>query len=237
MFTGIVEAVGTVVGTEDVEGLRRLEVEVAAGFLDDVTPGASIAVDGACLTPVDVTRDRFTVELVLSTLDRTVARGYDRGALVNLERAMRTDGRLDGHIVQGHVDGVAELLAVRTEGDTRFVDVRLPREVWDLTILHGSIALNGISLTVNALEAPDRCQVAIIPHTWSHTNLHALDRGDPLNVEGDLMGKYVKKILSPHLGAAGDGESGSASAGDGESGSAAAGGPADAPAPPSSSSS
>lgn len=201
MFTGIVETTGTVVRVEDVEGLRRLDVRVEGAFLEDVTPGASISVDGACLTPVQVGEDRFTVELVLSTLDRTVARTYAEGSPVNLERAMRSDGRLDGHIVQGHVDGVAELLAVRAEGDTRFVDVRLPRDVWDLTILHGSIALNGISLTVNTLEAPDRCQVAIIPHTWTHTNLHALEPGDPLNVEGDLMGKYVKKILSPHLGA------------------------------------
>jgi riboflavin synthase len=197
MFTGIVEALGTVVETEELPGLRRVVVRVAPPFLEGVAPGASIAVDGACLTPVAVEEDRFTVELVLSTLERTVAGGYRAGSRVNLERAMRADGRLDGHVVQGHVDGVGSLLEVRTDGETRFLDFRIPTEVWDLTILHGSIALNGISLTVNALEAPDRCQVAIIPHTWSHTNLSALGPGGRVNVEGDLMGKYVQKILGP----------------------------------------
>lgn len=197
MFTGIVEAVGTVEEARDVPGLRRMTVSVEPGFLADVTPGASIAVDGACLTPVEVESDRFVVELVLSTLDRTVAGGYAPGSRVNLERAMRANGRLDGHVVQGHVDGVGTLLEVAREGDTRFLDFRIPREVWDLTILHGSIALNGISLTVNRLEAPDRCQVAIIPHTWSHTNFSSLAPGDGVNVEGDLMGKYVQKILGP----------------------------------------
>jgi riboflavin synthase len=197
MFTGIVETLGRIVETRDVPGLRRMTVAVNPDFLSDVTPGASIAVDGACLTPVEVRDDRFVVELVLSTLDRTVAAGYTSGSPVNLERAMRAHGRLDGHVVQGHVDGVGTLLGVREEGDTRFLDFRIPVEVWDLTILHGSIALNGISLTVNELEAPDRCQVAIIPHTWSNTNLSKLEPGGGVNVEGDLMGKYVQKILAP----------------------------------------
>jgi riboflavin synthase len=156
MFTGIVEAMGTVSGAQDLPGLRRLTVEVDPEFLVGVAPGASISVEGACLTPVAVEEGRFQVELVLSTLDRTVAGGYGPGSRVNLERAMPVDGRLDGHVVQGHVDGVGEFLSVRREGDTRFLDFRIPREVWDLTILHGSIALNGISLTVNRLEAPDR---------------------------------------------------------------------------------
>ena len=197
MFTGIVETTGTVLEVQDLPGLRRLHVQSESGFMRDVQPGASVAVDGACLTPVAVEGDRFEVELVLSTLDRTVAAGYTSGSRVNLERAMRIDARLDGHVVQGHVDGVGELIGVRQEGDTRFVDFRIPPEVWDLTILHGSIALNGISLTVNDLAPPDRVQVAIIPHTWAETNLSALQPGDPVNVEGDLMGKYVQKILAP----------------------------------------
>ncbi|MDT8340419.1 MAG: riboflavin synthase [Longimicrobiales bacterium] len=208
MFTGIVEAVGRVVAAEDVPGLRRMTVAVAPEFLEDVTPGASIAVDGACLTPVALAGDRFVVELVLSTLDRTVAGEYSPGRRVNLERALRAGGRLDGHIVQGHVDGVGMLLAVRQEGDTRFLDFRVPPEVWDLTILHGSIALNGISLTVNALQAPDRCQVAIIPHTWDQTNFSSLAPGDGVNVEGDLMGKYVQKILGPRAAGSGAGRPG-----------------------------
>ena len=198
MFTGIVEAVGTVERVRDDEGLRTLVVTCPSDILQGVAVGDSIAVDGACLTPVSVARDRFTVELVASTLSRTVAGGYAPGDRVNIERAMPVGGRFDGHVVQGHVDGIGTLEALREEGGTRYLDVALPREVWGLTILHGSITLNGVSLTVNRLEAPDRCQVAIIPHTWEKTNLSALRPGDGVNVEGDVMGKYVKRILEPH---------------------------------------
>lgn len=205
MFTGIVEVVGRVTRIEEQEGLRRLRVACEPGFLAGVRPGDSIAVDGACLTPVSVGAGEFVVELVVSTLSRTVAGRYTEGHEVNLERAMRADGRLDGHIVQGHVDGVGHLAAVRSQGETRFLDFRIPGEVWAMTILHGSITLNGVSLTVNALEAPDRCQVAIIPHTWARTNLSALRPGDGVNVEGDMMGKYVRRLLGPYLTDTGDG--------------------------------
>lgn len=199
MFTGIVETVGRVVHLEDREGLRRLRVQASDAFLDGAAPGDSIAVDGACLTPVAVEGAEFVVELVLSTLERTVAGGYRLGSRVNLERAMKMGARLDGHVVQGHVDGVGRFVGMRQEGDTRFLDFELPDDVWALTILHGSIALNGISLTVNRLDPPDRCQVAIIPHTWSHTNLSELSPGEGVNVEGDMMGKYVQRILGPRL--------------------------------------
>jgi len=199
MFTGIVEDVGRVQRVEDREGLRRLDIRCDAELLEGVRPGDSVAVDGACLTPVSLTEVEFTVELVTSTLSRTVAGGYEEGTPVNLERAMRADGRLDGHLVQGHVDGVGRLESVRIEGGTHFLDFRIPEEVWSMTILHGSITLNGISLTVNALGAPDRCQIAIIPHTWDRTNLSALRPGDGVNVEGDMMGKYVRRLLQPHL--------------------------------------
>ncbi|MEJ2540999.1 MAG: riboflavin synthase [Gemmatimonadota bacterium] len=204
MFTGIVEAMGRVDTVEDREGLRRMTISCGAALLESVTPGDSIAVDGACLTPVVVESDRFTVELVASTLSRTVAGAYTAGHLVNLERAMRLDGRLDGHLVQGHVDGIGTLESITSQGETRFLDFRIPDPVWALTILHGSITLNGISLTVNALTSPDRCQVAIIPHTWEKTNLSALRVGDGVNVEGDLMGKYVRRLLEPHLTDSGD---------------------------------
>ncbi len=205
MFTGIVESVGRVDRIEDREGLRRLLIRCDPKLLGGVRPGDSIAVDGACLTPVSVGDEEFTVELVTSTLSRTVAGGYVEGSPVNLERAMRADGRLDGHLVQGHVDGIGSLESVRIEGGTHFLDVQIPGDVWSMTILHGSITLNGISLTVNALGAPDRCQVAIIPHTWERTNLSALRPGDGVNVEGDMMGKYVRRLLAPHLTDTGNG--------------------------------
>lgn len=196
MFTGIVEAMGRVTDTEDVPGGRRIVVTAPAPLLKGVRTGDSIAVDGACLTAVEVTDSSFRIDAVLSTLERTVAGTYRSGARVNLERAMVLGARIDGHLVQGHVDGMGELVELRDEGGTRFLDFRVPREVWRQTILHGSIALNGISLTVNALEPPDRLQVAIIPHTWEVTNLASLKPGTRVNVEGDLLGKYVGRILA-----------------------------------------
>jgi len=195
MFTGLIEEVGTVAATDDRDGLRRLEIRARESFLEEVRPGDSIAVDGACLTPVEVRGDRFVVEVVVSTLGRTVAGRYREGSRVNLERAMSLGDRLDGHLVQGHVDGVAKLVEIREEGETRFLRFELPAEVHRATIPRGSIALNGVSLTVSHLEDPDVMEVAIIPHTWVNTNLGDLRPGDPVNVEGDLIGKYVGRLL------------------------------------------
>jgi len=203
MFTGIVTAVGRIESIEVGDDLRRIRVETPPGWLEGTSAGDSISVDGACLTPVEVEAEAFMVDAVKSTLERTRAGVWTPGAKVNLEKALRVGDRLDGHWVQGHVDGMGRLESVRPEGETWFVEFSLPREVWDLTILHGSITLNGVSLTVNRLERPDRCEVAIIPHTWTHTNLSSLTPGDPVNVEGDLMGKYARKILAAHAGDAG----------------------------------
>lgn len=195
MFTGIITAMGRVSSVEEREDLRRIRIDTPEGWMADTVIGDSIAVDGACLTPVSVDANGFVVDAIQSTLERTRAGVYDVGAVVNLEKAMRLGDRLDGHWVQGHVDGMGRLASVRDAGETWFLEFALPQEVWDLTILHGSITLNGTSLTVNRLSAPDVCEVAIIPHTWTHTNLSQLDPGDPVNVEGDMMAKYVKRIL------------------------------------------
>ncbi len=195
MFTGIVEEVGTVTGVRERAGVREIGI-ACPGIAPGLEPGASVAVDGACLTAVRVSADGFSVESIGTTLSRTVAGKYSAGSSVNLERAMVLGDRLEGHLVQGHVDGVGSLVSVRREGDWWLLDFEVPREVADGTILHGSIALNGVSLTVNALPGPDRVQVGIIPYTWEHTNLGGLRPGDPVNVEGDLIGKYVGKLLS-----------------------------------------
>lgn len=208
MFTGIIEAMGTVEAVTDVEGARRIRVSTPGDFLESVQPGDSISVDGACLTPVRVEGSSFEVDAVLSTLERTAASAYRVGSRVNLERAMVLGGRLDGHLVQGHVDGRGALVGVEQRGDTRFVTVAVPRQVWEQTIPYGSISFNGISLTVNELVEPDQVQVAIIPHTWSNTNLADLSVGDPVNIEGDLLGKYVGRILASRLsGTSGGGPS------------------------------
>jgi riboflavin synthase len=130
-----------------------------------------------------------------TTLSRTVAAEYTEGSLVNLERALAVGTRLDGHFVQGHVDVVGELIAVEDKGEYRLLDFRIPPDVALATILHGSIALNGVSLTVNAISDDHVCQVAVIPYTWEHTNLRMFEPGAHVNVEGDLIGKYVRRML------------------------------------------
>ncbi len=196
MFTGIVEALGRVLETEERDGVRRFRIGAPPQFLEATAPGASIAVDGACLTPVQVTEGSFTVEAVESTLSHTVAGGYREGRAVNLERPLALGGHLDGHLVQGHIDGTGRLISIAGHGGSRTLTAAIPPEVYRSTLLHGSIALNGVSLTVSRIEPPDRIQVAIIPHTWEATNLRLLSPGDPLNVEGDLIGKYVGKLLA-----------------------------------------
>jgi riboflavin synthase len=193
VFSGIVEAIGTVVAAEATAAGRRLRVR-APEVVGDLAVGGSIAVDGACLTAVEVHPDGFSVDVIGTTLSRTVASTYREGSKVNLERALRLGDRLDGHLVQGHVDGVGEVVGVESDGDARLVDFTLPPEVDVVTVPHGSIAVNGVSLTVNALPAPGRCQVALIPHTRAVTTLDALRAGDRVNLEGDLIGKHVGRL-------------------------------------------
>jgi riboflavin synthase len=194
MFTGIVEDVGELIHAGEGARMRRFTFR-SSRITDDLQVGGSVAVDGACLTATSVAEDSFTVEAVGTTLSRTLAKHYRVGTRVNLERAARMNARLDGHLVQGHVDGTGELLSTKAEGDYWILDFRIPQHIVQVTVLHGSITLNGVSLTVNELSDPDRLQVAIIPHTWENTNLSDLREGDPVNVEGDLVGKYVYRIL------------------------------------------
>jgi riboflavin synthase len=194
-----VEAVGTVASIQEGDGAHLVTIH-APQIVEGLRPGASVAVDGACLTAVEVLNDGFRVEAIGTTLSRTVASRYRAGTRVNLERALRLGDRLDGHLVQGHVDGLGELLRVADRGEYRLMDFTLPPVVDQVTILHGSIAINGVSLTVNALPAPAIGQVAIIPHTWTHTNFSDLRPGDPVNLEGDLIGKHVGRMLAARGG-------------------------------------
>lgn len=197
MFTGIIETTGTVTSVEELEGGRMIVIAAPEKVLEDLDVGDSVAVDGCCLTAVEVGPGTFRIEAIGTTLSRTIAGTYGAGSVVNLERAVRVGDRLDGHIVQGHVDGLGELVAVVDEGEYRLMDFLISDEVERVTILHGSITINGISLTVNALPDRNVCQVGIIPHTWEVTNLSRLSPGDPVNLEGDLIGKYVGKLMAP----------------------------------------
>ena len=200
MFSGIVESVGTIANVRERDTVREITIQ-AEDILDDLGAGDSVAVDGACLTVVRLVEDGFAVDVVGTTLERTVAGAYRPGSRVNLERAMRLGDRLDGHLVQGHVDAVGELVRVEPTGEYRLMDFRMAPIVGAVTILHGSITINGVSLTVNALPANDVCQVAVIPYTWAHTNLAVLEPGDSVNLEGDLIGKYVGSMVAARRGA------------------------------------
>ncbi|MFC1661204.1 riboflavin synthase [Gemmatimonadota bacterium] len=195
MFTGIIETVGTVSAVREMAGARELEIN-APEMVPELELGASISVDGACQTAVRLGPGIFAIETIGTTLSRTTFGGFRVGTRVNLERSMVLGGRLDGHLVQGHVDGVGHLVSTRREGDFWLMDFRIPEDVASVTILHGSVAINGVSLTVNALPSEGQCQVGIIPFTWEHTNLGDLKPGDPVNLEGDLVGKYVAKLLA-----------------------------------------
>ncbi len=201
MFTGIVEEVGIVRAVEP-SGNGAVFTLGASLVLEGMKPGDSVAVDGACLTVTSLCDDAFTVDAVRTTLERTTFGGFGPGRRVNLERALAFGARLGGHLVQGHVDGVGEVLGVAPSGELTLYDFTLPAEVAAVAVLHGSVTLNGISLTVNALPAPGVCQVSIIPFTREHTAIGDLRPGDQVNVEGDLIGKYVRTLL----GAPGEGE-------------------------------
>jgi riboflavin synthase len=199
MFTGIIEGMGRISEARALDTTRRFVID-APSFQDAVKPGDSIAVDGACLTAVAVAGGTFAVDVIGTTLERTIAGGYVEGSVVNLERAMVLGARLDGHIVQGHVDGVGHLERVREDGEYWLMDFRIPDEVARTTILHGSISLNGVSLTVSDMPREGVVQIGIIPFTWEHTNLGSLAPGGRVNVEADLIGKYVGRILAAQRG-------------------------------------
>jgi riboflavin synthase len=202
MFTGIIETVGVISSVRERSGAREFEIR-APELSAELKPGDSVTVDGACQTAIRNDAETFAIETIGTTLSRTIAGGYRVGSKVNLERSMVLGGRLDGHLVQGHVDGVGRLVSVRQEGDYWLLDFQIPELVEKHTILHGSITINGVSLTVNAFPGERQCQVGIIPFTWDHTNLGELKPGDPVNLEGDLVGKYVAKLLSAWKGGEG----------------------------------
>jgi riboflavin synthase len=196
MFTGIVSAVGSIRPrplTKGKNGSGGLVLEIKAS-LRNVKRGESVAINGACLTVESVQRGGFTVRAVDTTLDRTLFAEYTPGRKVNLERAVRAGEPLGGHLVQGHVDGVATVEYVRPRGDAVLVGVRVPVEVRDVCIPKGSITVDGVSLTVDDLPGGAVVQVSLIPFTREHTTLGALEPGIRVHVEGDVIGKYVRQL-------------------------------------------
>jgi riboflavin synthase len=194
VFTGIVEEVGTIAAVELMG--KGVEITLHASLvLDGLGLGDSISIDGACQTVTALHPDGFSVQAIATTLGRTTFGDYRPGRRVNLERALAFGARLGGHLVAGHVDGVGKVLRIEPRDELTLIDFSLPDEVVGVTVLHGSITLNGISLTVNDLPAPGVCQVSIIPFTGDHTAIGELRQGDGVNVEGDMIGKFVRNLL------------------------------------------
>lgn len=199
MFTGLVQETGKI---EDVRSTKRgTRISVAAkNVARELKKGDSVAVSGVCLTAVEIGRGRFSADLAEETLRRTSLGKLRKGSLVNLELPARPQDRLGGHIVQGHVDGVGELITfAKTKGGDWRLTAEIPSELCRYVVAQGSITVEGVSLTVARIEET-KLEIAIIPHTYEATNLKALREGDRLNIEVDVLAKYVEKLTQRESG-------------------------------------
>jgi len=195
VFTGLVDDVGMIERVTPTAAGREFRIRCR---YDDLTDGESVAVNGACLTVRSRGANWFAAAAVTTTLARTTMGAWSPGRRVNLERAIRVGDRFGGHMVQGHVDGVARVSGVRAAGDARLVDLALPHGLTDLMVRHGSVAIDGVSLTINDLPGPDIVQLSLIDYTLRHTALDALSEDDEVHVEADMIGKYVQKLVAAY---------------------------------------
>lgn len=199
MFTGIVEEIGEVIGVEPSGDGVRVTLR-APKAVTDAAHGDSIAVSGVCLTVVDQGPDWFTADVMRQTLDMSTLFGVEAGRVVNLERATQAHGRLGGHIVQGHIDGTGEVLEVRPGAQWRVLRIGLPMELAPLVVDKGSIAVDGVSLTVSAASDSSETQqwfeVSLIPETLAATTLGARVAGDRVNLETDILARHVQRLLN-----------------------------------------
>jgi riboflavin synthase len=195
VFTGIIDDVGTI--EQAATTPAGLELRVRCRY-PDLTAGESIALNGACLTVRECGPGWFTVAAVVTTLDRTTVGDWGVGTRVNLERALRAGDRLGGHLVQGHVDGVGQVLTTAWRDDALLIDITVPNDIGELLVPHGSIAVDGVSLTVNEIPSSDVLQVSIIEFTRRYTTLGEYRSGDRVHLESDVVGKYVRQLVAPY---------------------------------------
>lgn len=193
MFTGIIEEVGTVMSVKSSANAMKLTIR-APKVTQDINMGDSIAVNGICLTACGLGRENFTVDVMGETLSRTSLKVLKCGSHVNLERALTLNGRLGGHIVSGHIDGTGTVTAIKNDDIARLITISAPQAVMDLIVEKGSVAVDGISLTVASVSSGD-FTVSVIPHTMDNTILTEKTPGDTVNLENDCIGKYIRKLM------------------------------------------
>ena len=194
MFTGIIEELGTIESFTPHDGGAKMVVSANLVTSDSVD-GDSISVNGVCLTALDIKPGSFSADISQETLDRSTLGNLQNGSRVNLERAVTPSTRLGGHIVQGHVDARGEFVSAESHGDFWTVKIGYPDEISQYLVFKGSVAVEGISLTIAALTG-STFDIAIIPKTWEMTNLSMLKPGDPVNLEADVIAKYVERMMS-----------------------------------------
>lgn len=194
MFTGLIERKGTLAARKKINGGWSLQINCEMWHDDPVELGESIAVQGVCLTVTSVLSDGFTADLLDETLRRSALGELDKGAALNLERALRFGDRLGGHIVSGHVDETGSLISIGKEGRDKVLTVACSRDFSMQCVMKGSVTINGVSLTITGLT-DSSVSVNIIPHTWQATSLSELRPGSPINLEADIIGKYIARRM------------------------------------------
>ena len=196
MFTGLIQAVGKVSSIEHQESSARLEIS-SYEITSQIAQGDSVSVNGVCLTVVSYDKNKFAVDVMVQTLNLTSIGSLEVGSAVNLELATRTSDRLGGHIVQGHVDGVAKLVKISADSQWTRMDISIPKDLMKYVVAQGSICVEGVSLTVGELNDPaDQISVWLIPETLAKTNLSQKKIGDLLNIEVDVLAKYVERLIA-----------------------------------------
>jgi len=196
MFTGLIQAVGQVSSIEHQESSARLEIS-SKEIASQIAQGDSVSVNGVCLTVVSLDQSKFVVDVMVQTLNLTSTGSLEVGSAVNLELATRTADRLGGHIVQGHVDGVAEVVAISADSQWTRMDISIPKALMKYVVAQGSICIEGVSLTVGELNDPtDQISVWLIPETLAKTNLSQKQVGAALNIEVDVLAKYVERLIA-----------------------------------------
>lgn len=198
MFTGIIQSIGQVIESEKISGDFRFTIKTNFIYPERIKLGDSIAMDGVCLTVTDIDSDVVAVDVSIETINKTTVKQWQAGSQINLEPAMTLQDQLGGHIVSGHVDAVGQCLNRKSSARSEVFTFEVPEQLIKYMVTKGSVAINGVSLTINSVSA-NQISINLVPHTLEHTNLDGLQAGSEVNIEVDTIARYVEKMLNPHI--------------------------------------